>query len=134
MIWTSLFTFSTLISFLIVNNAAIIFRKIPNEIYNLNLTSHHISKGSGSKNTQEPEMIRVSQHFTYGMKEYTWKSIQFSHNSNRSGRQRTEHCFMYLCKAHRSCNSGDQLQLNTWANNYNHEMIQICTTDFKLNV
>lgn len=39
---------------------------------------------------------------------------------------------MYLCKAHRSCNSGGQLQLNTWA--YNHEMIRICTTDFKLNV
>ena len=69
------FTFSTLISHLIVNNATIIFHKIPNETFNLNLKSRHIfefekrnfnSKGSGSKNTQEPEMIRVSLHCTYG--------------------------------------------------------------------
>ena len=57
------FTFSTLISHLIVNNATIIFHKIPNGTFNLNLKSRHIfefqktnlnSKGSGSKNTQEP--------------------------------------------------------------------------------
>ena len=61
------FTFSTLKGHLIVNNATIIFRKIPNETFNLNLKSRHISKGSGSKNTQEPEMIRVWLHCTYGM-------------------------------------------------------------------
>ena len=57
------FTLSTLISHLIVNNATIIFHKIPNGTFNLNLKSRHIfefqktnlnSKGSGSKNTQEP--------------------------------------------------------------------------------
>ena len=36
------FTFSTLISHLIVNNATIIFHKIPNETFNLNLKSRHI--------------------------------------------------------------------------------------------
>ena len=36
------FTFSTLISYLIVNNATIIFHKIPNETFNLNLKSRHI--------------------------------------------------------------------------------------------
>ena len=36
------FTFFILISFLIVNNASIIFHKIPDEIFNLNLTSSHI--------------------------------------------------------------------------------------------
>ena len=36
------FTLSTLTSHLIVNNAAIIFRKIPNETFNLNLKSRHI--------------------------------------------------------------------------------------------
>ena len=36
------FTFSTLISHLIVNNATIIFHKIPNETFNLNLKSIHI--------------------------------------------------------------------------------------------
>ena len=51
------FTFSTLKSHLIVNNATIIFHLIPNETFNLNLKSHHKfefnSKGSGSKNTQK---------------------------------------------------------------------------------
>ena len=36
------FTFSTLINHLIVNNATIIFHKIPNETFNLNLKSRHI--------------------------------------------------------------------------------------------
>ena len=36
------FTFSTLISYLIINNAIIIFHKIPNETFNLNLKSRHI--------------------------------------------------------------------------------------------
>ena len=36
------FTFSTLISYLIVNNATIISHKIPNETFNLNLKSRHI--------------------------------------------------------------------------------------------
>ena len=36
------FTFSTLISHLIVNNATIIFHKIPNETFNLNLKSIYI--------------------------------------------------------------------------------------------
>ena len=36
------FTFATQISYLIVNNATIIFHKIPNEAFNLNLKSHHI--------------------------------------------------------------------------------------------
>ena len=36
------FTFSTLISHLIVNNATIIFHKIPKETFNLNLKSRHI--------------------------------------------------------------------------------------------
>ena len=53
------FTFSTLISDLIVNNATIIFHKIPNETFSLNLKSRHIfdfenqnfnSKGSGTGN------------------------------------------------------------------------------------
>ena len=37
-----LFTFSTLKSHLIVNNATIIFHLIPNETFNLNLKSRHI--------------------------------------------------------------------------------------------
>ena len=36
------FTFSTLISHLIINNATIVFHKIPNEIFNLKLKSCHI--------------------------------------------------------------------------------------------
>ena len=57
------FTFSTLISHLIVNNATIIFHKIPNETFNLNLklvtylnskNQNFNSKGNGSNNTQEP--------------------------------------------------------------------------------
>ena len=36
------FTFSTLISHLIVNNATIMFHKIPNDTFNLNLKSRHI--------------------------------------------------------------------------------------------
>ena len=36
------FTFSTLISHLIVNNATIIFHKIPKETFKLNLKSRHI--------------------------------------------------------------------------------------------
>ena len=36
------FTFSTLISHFIVNNATIIFHKISNETFNLNLKSRHI--------------------------------------------------------------------------------------------
>ena len=36
------FTFSSLISHLIVNNTIIIFHKIPNETFNLNLKSRHI--------------------------------------------------------------------------------------------
>ena len=38
------FTFSTLVSHLIVNKATIIFHKIPNETSNLNLKSRHIFK------------------------------------------------------------------------------------------
>ena len=57
------FTFSNLTSHLIVNNATIIFHKIPNETFNLNLklvtylnskNQNFNSKGSGSNNTQEP--------------------------------------------------------------------------------
>ena len=63
------FTFPTLISHLIVNNATIIFHKIPNETFNLNLKSRHIfefekPKFQFERNIQEPEMIRVSLHCT----------------------------------------------------------------------
>ena len=44
------FTFSTLISHLIVNTATIIFHKIPNETFNLNLKSRHIYIHTSRKN------------------------------------------------------------------------------------
>ena len=50
------FTFSTLISHLFVNNATIIFHKIPNKTFNLNLKSRHIFEFEKPKFRKEAEV------------------------------------------------------------------------------
>ena len=56
------FTFSTLISHLIVNNATIIFRKVPNETFNLNLKSRHMNIRIWKTKISIPKEAEVKIH------------------------------------------------------------------------